>query len=219
MRRLTPDHLQSPEQSVRLGPPRAQAATSPAMPPDDPTARLQAAFEEARDRGFDEGMKDAAREIDRRVDKIAQKHHDEHAAAMASLRQAEAAQRQLLEGLQGALRQYADDGEVLAVEIAYAAVARLLGDKAADRSLMQELCRTVVREFGHPPATLRVSDQDLALLDPAQLDIPVEADRRLAPGQCVIDTARGQFESGLDVRLEAIKQALLNGLQDARSAP
>lgn len=219
MRRLTPDRLQSPELPVRLGQPLPNAATPAAVTPDDTTARLQAVFDEARARGFDEGMKDAAREIDRRVERIAQSLKDEHAIAVASLKQAEEAQRQLLEGLQGALRQYADDGEVLAVEVAYAAVARLFSDKAADRNLMLDLCRTVVREFGHPPATLRVSDPDFALLDNAQLDIPVEADRRLAPGQCVIDTARGQFESGLDVRLEAIKQSLLSGLQDYRSAP
>jgi flagellar biosynthesis/type III secretory pathway protein FliH len=218
MRRLTPDHLQTLEQPLRLGQATPAASAAP-VTAEDPAQRLQAAFDEARDRGFDEGMKDAGREVERRVEKIAQALRDDHAAAMASLQDSEDALRRLADALQTAVRRHAEDAETLAVEVAFAAVVRLLGEKATERSLMTELCRTVVREFGHPPATLRVSDSDLPLLETAQLEIPVEADRRLAPGQCVVDTARGQFESGLDVRLEAIKQSLLSGLLEHRGSP
>jgi flagellar biosynthesis/type III secretory pathway protein FliH len=112
--------------------------------------------------------------------------------------------------------QHAEDSELLAVEVAFAAVTRLLGEKSADRSLMLDLCRAVIREYGHPPATLRISEADLNLLEPNSLDIPVEVDRRLVAGQCVIDTARGQFETGLDIRLAALSKALLDTVADHR---
>jgi flagellar biosynthesis/type III secretory pathway protein FliH len=84
---------------------------------------------------------------------------------------------------------------------------------------MPELCQRIVHEYGHPPATLRVSESDMQLLAPVEMGIPVEADRRLAPGQCVIDTARGQFESGLDVRLEALRMTLLSTMAEHRANP
>lgn len=215
MRRLTPDHLQSTGTTLRLDP--VGVKPIPLSSAEDTAHQLQTAFNEARNRGFNEGMQDATREIDRRIKQLIKELKDEHGAAMGSLQASQDDLNRLLAALPAALQNHADDMEVLAIEIAFAAIARVLGDKAADRSLLASLCRAAVREFGHSQATLRVSDDDYALIDAAAIDIPVEVDRRLSPGQCVIDTARGQFESGLDVRLEAIKQALLHGLSEHRS--
>ncbi|HTD29841.1 MAG TPA: FliH/SctL family protein, partial [Xanthomonadaceae bacterium] len=141
---------------------------------------------------------------------------EEHAAALKRLQADQEQLRKAASSLQQAVAKYAEDAELLAVEVAFASVTRLLGDKSADRSLMGELCQRIVHEYGHPPATLRVSEADMPLLASIELGIPVEADRRLAPGQCVIDTARGQFESGLDVRLEALRRTLLATLAEHR---
>lgn len=219
MRRLTPETLRTPARPVRLG--VSVAPPTPCEPPeraDDATDALQAAHDQARDQGFDEGMKDAAREIDRRVEKIAQRLEREHADETRKLQERESALRHLCEGMTEAIEHFGNASEDMAVEAAYAALVRLLGVSAADRSLLQAHCLAVIREFGDPPATLRISERDLELLDVAALPLPVEADRRLAPGECIIETARGQFDCGLDARLDAIQQAFLAGLREHRSA-
>lgn len=219
MRRLMPETLRMPDQPIRLG-----AAPGQPAPPesikreDDAKKALQATFDEARDRGFDEGMKDAAREIDRRVEKIAERLEREHADEIGQLQERKDALKRLCDGMVEAIERFGKDGEETVVEAAYVALVRLLGASAADRSLLRAHCVAVIREFGDPPATLRVSERDLELLDVAALSLPVEPDRRLASGQCIIETARGQFDCGLEARLDAIQQAFLAGLREHRSA-
>lgn len=220
MRRLTPETLRMPAQSVRLGVAAVQPLPSESVEHvNDAQQMLQAACDEARDRGFDEGMKDAAREIDRRVEKIAQRLERERADETRRLRERESALQRLCDGMADAIQRFRSDSETASVEVAYAAVVRLLGASAADRKLLQAHCLSVAREFGDPPATLRVSADDLELLDIAALPLPVEPDRRLESGQCLIETGRGQFDCGLDVRLDAIRQAFLSGLRRHRSEP
>lgn len=220
MRRLMPEAMRMPDQPVRLGTVPAQPAPrEPLNREDDGKQALQNAFDEARDRGFDEGMKDAAREIDRRVETLAKRLEREHADEIGKLQERKDALKRLCEGMSEAIERFGKDGEEVAVEAAYAALVRLLGVSAADRSLLQTHCLAVIREFGDPPATLRVSERDLEFLDVAELPLRVEPDSRLMSGQCIIETARGQFDCGLDARLDAIQQAFLAGLREHRSAP
>jgi len=219
MRRLTADRLESLDSPTLLGPGKASLRPGePAAP--DPAEALRARqahmLEEARELGHRQGMADAEREIAQRVENIESRLRVEHEAAIVQLHAREERVQQFADALQSALDVHARDAEMLAVEVAFAAVIRLLGEKSADRSLMLDLCRAVVREYGHPPATLRVSEADLSLFETNTLDIPVEVDRRLVAGQCVIDTARGQFETGLDIRLAALSKALLATIAEHR---
>lgn len=218
MRRLTPDHLETMQRPKLIGEVRPIVSDGPSAEDVADALRVQhqRAFDAARKEGFAEGSKDAEREIAQQVEKIERRLTAVHEAAMAKLEAEQSRLRQYISSLSGALQDYSVDAETLAVEVAYAAVIRVLGEKSADRTLLPELCRTIVREYGHPPATLRVSDVDFSLFESTEFDIPVEADRRLLPGQCVIDTARGQFESGLDVRLEALTKALLSAVAEHR---
>lgn len=219
MRRLTPDRLENMDAATSLGGVSLSSRPSaPVLPDPAEQARVQQQrlFDEARAQGQAEGLRDAEREIEKRVAAIETRMRADHDAAVKKLRAEEERLRAFVAGLGQSLSGYASESETMAIEVAYAAVVRLLGEKSADRSLMVDLCRAVIKDYGHPPATLRVSDADLSLLDDAGLDIAVEADRRLAPGQCVVETARGQFESGLDVRLEALRKAFMATLAEHR---
>lgn len=219
MRRLTPETLRIPDRPLVLGKAPSQAPLHDAAGQAQETGKdLQAAFDEARDRGFDEGMKDAAREIDRRVEKIAGQLRRDQAEEAGRLQERADALRTLAQGMADAMARFEREVEAVSVEVAYAALVRLLGSHADKRDLLQAHCLVVMHEFGEPPATLRVSERDLELLDLAALPFPVESDRRLAPGQCTVETSRGQFDCGLDVRLEAIAHAFLAGLREHRSA-
>lgn len=219
MRRLTPDTLRITEQPLVLGMAPSQALPSQSVErADDAANAVQAAFDEARARGFEEGMKDAAREIDRRVEKVAAQLRREQAEETGRLQGRADALHLLSQGMTEALSRFEREVETVSVEVAYAALIRLLGAHADKRDLLQAHCQVVMKEFGDPPATLRVSEQDLELLDLSALAFSVEVDRRLASGQCTVETSRGQFDCGLDVRLEAMTHAFLAGLREHQGA-
>lgn len=214
-----PDTLRITEQPHTLGKVPLQALPSqPVERADDAAKAAQVAFDEARDRGFEAGMKDAAREIDRRVEVVAAQLRCEQAEEAARMQGRADALHLLSRGMQEALSRFEREVEAVSVEVAYAALIRLLGAHADKRELLQAHCQVVMKEFGDQPATLRVSEQDLELLDLPALGFPVEADRRLASGQCTVETSRGQFDCGLDVRLEAMTYAFLAGLREHQGA-
>ncbi len=219
MRRLSADRLESVEKSLLLGQVTASAGKQPAAAPDPAEvlrAQRQQIFDAAREQGFAEGKRDAESEVARQVEAIAGRLRQEHEVALGRLRSERERLENLASSLRNAIIEHAAMAEQDSVEVALAAVVHLLGEKSADRSLMTDLCRRVVHDYGHPPATLRISEADLPLVDGIKFGIPMEVDRRLAPGQCVVDTARGQFESGLDVRLQALCKSLLATVADHR---
>ena len=219
MRRVAADRLGPLDRPRLLG--RSENAVDGTVsivpdPAEELRIQRQHVFDATREEGFAEGMRDAQAEIQRQIEVVAMRLREEHAGSLKRLRAEHEQIRKLAASLPEALAAHATDAETLAVEVAFAAVTRLLGEKSADGTLMRTLCQRIVHEYGHPPATLRVSEADLPLLEGAALGIALEADRRLAPGQCVIDTVRGQFESGLDVRLDALRKALLATVAEHR---
>jgi flagellar assembly protein FliH len=223
MRRLTPDRLESDARPLRIGPPAGEragkSASDAAAATSGPTVdeQLEAAFENAKAQGLADGRLAAEAELAKRVQAAEARLRETTDAALKKLDEERARLLKLATSIEAAVLRHALDSEELAVEVAYAALVRVLGDAARERSLVADVCRAIVREYGHPTATLRVSDLDLPLLADVDLGVPVEADRRLSPGGAVIDTARGQFECGLDVRLAAIAQTLAGTLAAHRS--
>jgi flagellar biosynthesis/type III secretory pathway protein FliH len=213
MRRLPAESLSANATPARLGTASPAAAPAPAV---DPAADLRAQAERelaaAREQGLANGLKDAEAEVARRVEAIAVRMRTEHDAALAAARSEQARFAALAASVQGELDAYAKDAEAVAIEVAYAAVVRLLGERVAQREHIADLCKAVLHDYGAPHATLRLSEADLVHLPKEGLEVAVEADRRLVPGQCVIATVRGQFESGLDVRLERLRRSLLDAL-------
>ncbi|MGH8050443.1 MAG: FliH/SctL family protein [Arenimonas sp.] len=173
-------------------------------------------FDQARERGLLEGRKNAEQEIQKRVEEIEARLMQAHQKAVAELRAQQELFQKLITNVKTSITQHANEAEAIAVEVAFASVIRLLGDKAAERSLVAELCATVANEYGHDAATLHVSEADRVMFESVNIGMPIEVDRRLQSGQCIIETTRGQFDCGIDVRLEALKNAFLSGLNDHR---
>ncbi|MGH8108408.1 MAG: hypothetical protein ACREO1_06785 [Arenimonas sp.] len=173
-------------------------------------------FQQAHEQGLSEGLKDAEREIQKRVEEIEKRLMQSHQKAVAELKSKTEQFQKVMSSLELSIEQHAADAEVVAVEVAFASVLRLLGDKSADRSLMAELCRTVASEYGHGVATLHVSEADRMMFEEVKSSIDIDVDRRLKSGQCIIETSRGRFDCGIDVRLEALKKAFLSGLGEHR---
>lgn len=218
MRRLGAEDVESSQRRLTLG------VVPPTTPlPRDPAVELEAQrdvlFEKARLQGQEAGLKDATAEIARQVAAATERMEAQHREALATLKDERESLRKMGTAMRQAAQTHMEDAESIAVEVALAAVHRLLGDRLDYSVVIREACRQILQEFGQASASLRVGERDHAILLAADLDVPLVLDRRLAPGQCVLDTPRGQFETGLDVRLEAIKQALLNGLQRPAESP
>ncbi|MCW0436684.1 hypothetical protein [Xanthomonas sacchari] len=191
-----------------------RAAAMDAPPSPSAEALLQEAFAAASDRGYREGwaaaQQDAADEIQREIaaatEQLRASADEERERLTQTRHQLEA----LFAGLTQAIDAQANSAQEVAVEVSYAAVAKVLGQQYANRTLMQAICQQAVQTTKHHVAAVRLAPQDAAL-DLAGLSVDVIADSMLSAGQCVIETAAGHYQLGLDVRLEALKVALLAG--------
>lgn len=175
--------------------------------------------EAARRAGEARGLADAEAVIARRVEEIAVQLRLEHERECRRLEAQAKSLATLVEAINAALAGHARDAEDVAVEAAYSALVRVLGDKAAERTLMHDLCLQALELQGVGNATLRISPDDMACMDLEGGRLPCVADATLRPGQCVLETSRGASDTGLDVRLQAITRAFLDGLSAHRQRP
>jgi flagellar biosynthesis/type III secretory pathway protein FliH len=220
MRRLTADHLHT-DAAPRMLAGRVVADTLPSAPAPDPDAaarRERDAFDAACRAGHAAGMREAEQEIEARVAKVEQRLQQAHDAAVARLHDERQRLAAVTASVQATLAAHEQGAESLAVEVAYAALVRVLGAMHADATLLPDVCRAIVDDYGRADATLVLGELDFARVADVDLGLPVRADARLRPGQCVIDTPRGQFETGLDVRTEALRRALLDALATHEAA-
>lgn len=178
--------------------------------------RLQAAYDDARETARLAGLEDAEAEIGRRVQVVATRLEADHKTRIGLL---DAERQRLLASLRNLEHHVLDwqgDSEDLAIEIAYAALTQLLGPQQDGRSAIAALCAHLVETYGRTDACLHVSETDAPAIAEAGLTIRWEIDRSLAAGEAFIDTDRGQFETSLASRLEAIKLRYLAGLAQHR---
>jgi flagellar biosynthesis/type III secretory pathway protein FliH len=176
-------------------------ASVPAPPDAQALAELRdAARTEGRREGYEAGMREARAEVQAQIDGL----HALGAACRSALER----------GIEGV--------EEAAVEIAFAAAAKIVGDAAVAETGVRALVREALRRVAtRGEIVVRVCAADFALLggSAAQLgadaaQVSLVADARIAAGGCVIETGEGS----LDARLETQLQSLLEALARARAA-
>jgi flagellar assembly protein FliH len=119
----------------------------------------------------------------------------------------------LAASLRDALGQAIGGAEEAMVEIAFAAVCKVLGEAAASeegvRAMVQEAMRQIRAKEG---LVLRVAPADyerlagLSLGEGAKLELV--ADERVALGGCLIETAGGTLDARLEVQLRQLVDTL-----------
>lgn len=174
------------------------------------------AFELARREGYAAGLSEAEAEVARRVAEVAANLEEKVRAEHARLNDAMETVSRLGRGIEAALVDYARLAEEVAVEAAYAAILRLLEVRDTDRALVSEFCRQALASFGSGAKTVRLAPGDVVDRLAGEFGVTVVEDPSLAPGQCVIESLRGASDTGLDVRLEAMRLAFLEGLAEHR---
>jgi flagellar assembly protein FliH len=104
--------------------------------------------------------------------------------------------------------------EDMLVEIAYAAVCRMVGATAASRETLLDMVRAIARdEHATKQLRVRVHPQDLATLQeddmPLDARISLQADSAVALGGCLIDSDKGTLDARLETQLSRLGEALL----------
>ncbi|WP_266158301.1 FliH/SctL family protein [Dyella silvatica] len=170
------------------------------------------------DRGYTDGLRSAKAEVDTAAAQARMQWEAEARTALdAALAETQAARGAYLDSANALSITVSEDrhwAESFAIELAYAAVLRLLGEKAADRSLIERLYAQARQAVGEGIMRLRVAPDDLADVGHQAKGIELVADETLPVGSCLLETPRGRFDAGLDVRLELLRQALLRTLRD-----
>ena len=179
------------------------------------TRILLAAVEEGRA----QGMEQAENSIRERVAAIEAQLTKQHDVVVEALKLEQQGLAALVGSVPEALRKLDDDVAASVVEVAYRAVVRVIGQQWAQRDVLTDLCRGLLEEHRLSPAILRVASDDLCRVSCAPAGLQVVADAQLAPGQCVIESAKGRLITGLDVRLNALRDALLDGLKQSVKSP
>ena len=200
--------------------------TVPAAPGAEPVERVlercraelakeaERRFSEARAKGYEQGSRAADTEMKVRIAEL----EATHAAAVAAVREEVAGRQRALESAIAELSARSErldrDAEAFAVELAYSALTRILESRHTDRALLAEACAKAAREAGHSLLRLRVPSALAAGIvnDPGFANLEVIADPSLQSGQCILETSRGELETGLEARLEALKNSLLKAL-------
>lgn len=217
MRRLSAEGLQMRSMSAM-----AHGVDNPEIVPDeipDTVEQLrlyrQQAEQEGRREGLLHGQAEARKELDAKLRKAEEELRRKHNDAVREIEVIKTSLVGLVENLSLESERLSRLAEETAVEAAYAAVLQLLGDRAAERTLMRELCLHALSAAEQAPTTLRVSTIDFASLGIGEewKAVNVVVDASMKPGQCAFDTRLGHYETGLDVRLESLKNAFLEGLQ------
>jgi|SRR5690242_8298997 len=162
--------------------------------------------------GFEAGFADGDREARVALQEAQESARDAEGAA----REEEGRWRDALMSLSAQLvhvqEKFEPQMEALAVTIAYASVCRLIGRMHADHDLVAALCREALESMRLDATRVRISQADQASLEEGGLALPIVVDPALERGDCVIETPMGGIDTGVEVQLRALLQALLETL-------
>jgi flagellar assembly protein FliH len=162
--------------------------------------------ERARTDGYAEGLAEAKIDTGNARDHERKQHQEQLARALSALERAHQAALSTVESSVG--------------EIAFAAVSRLVNEKAASREFVLGLVEITCAELrADSVATARLHPRDIAALGDLSpdgslriqsLNLNVVADDSLALGGCVIDAGSGRYDGALESQLRRL-HAVLTG--------
>jgi flagellar assembly protein FliH len=175
-------------------------------------------YKQAYRDGFDDGLADGQQAGRAEVEAIETQLREALAAAELNKERWSAALAALAEAFQTARVRERAAAEEVAVEVAFAALCRLLGEAHAEGQLVAGLCRTLLAESRlASPARLHLAPQDVPA-DSAHLPgLQVVPDPQLSPGMCLIRTDEGDLEGGIESRLSDMQETFLAVLRKERT--
>jgi flagellar assembly protein FliH len=217
MQALRPFALpRSPAQAIRtlgesLDPVDRSDASGPADPHEATLARLRDRVE-----ALEAALEEAASAGEVAVEAALEKGREEgrHAADELGAERLEALREQVAKASQACLAQLDGKGD-MAIEIARAAIHKILGEGSPRAALVEEIVRNAVAQIaGGTIVAARVSgkdftsDQELAALARELGAVRIVRDNKLPAGGCELDLTLGTIDASLGVQLAALDREL-----------
>jgi len=201
-----------PQQEVRQGVPRVALPSSMAI---EPVVTIdEAAIERGFAQGLLAGQEAAEVACAARLAELDAEHQSARDADRAVL---EATQLRYDAAISRLSREVEDDrlwAEGIAVEIAFAAVTRWLGNHRLDLTVLETLCADAMRGNARAEYILRACPADADRLSQMPLAVSVVADAALGEGDLLLDSDRGSFDASLESRLNGLRDALLSAVRE-----
>jgi flagellar assembly protein FliH len=178
-------------------------------------ARVQV-FETAWKEGFESGMAEAKERIESRAESAERQWKSKYAEEIERMSSASARLKALETPMTGAVEALERRIESLVIEVAFAAVSRIVAAAAKDRRMVIDICREALAEYAIRPVLLMVSRSDLDAVRSVftDSDIRVESDPRLSAGQCRLESAKGLYDASIEHRLEVLRQSFIDCIND-----
>jgi flagellar assembly protein FliH len=114
--------------------------------------------------------------------------------------------------------------ESAAIEIGYAALLRIVGQKTGDRAMVESMVRAVLEQLPERRLlSIHLAPADHALFHdgkgiPPSLGAVLLADERVGMGGCIVETDAGSLDGRLETRLAELKAVLVE-MHHAREMP
>jgi len=166
------------------------------------------AYRDGYEEGFAAGDADARRMAEQRMGEL------ETAAAQRFEEAQQAVEREqqrlaaLADTLEQGLRQHASEIEATACELAIVGWQHAFGSAVEDRALLHRMITALLDEHRAKALSVHVSAEDRPLL-PERIDgMELVEDNALKTGECRVQTAHGNVESSLRMRLRGICEAM-----------
>jgi flagellar assembly protein FliH len=163
-------------------------------------------FADAQRRGMESGEKKGLEQGERMAREQLQGQIERVQAVLAQVSQARA--------------KLMDEAEDALVEIAFAAVCRILGEDGADQATLQRVVReTMSATREREQLVVRLHPDDAAWLEiDGAPDVRVSADHGIALGGCMIDSASGTLDARFETQLALLAAALKTARAERRAA-
>lgn len=163
-----------------------------------------------RQSAYQEGLEKAEIELQRALTDLKAKF-DKDTAILAERHETALGEiGHLAESLSAVIEQLKSDAFSACLELSFASIVKILGHLSADKTLINSLCKTVCEEYADRQVVIGLNRDDYTQINQVQFTLPTEICADVRPGQCRVMHSNGYDETGIDVRLEAIKCAFLS---------
>lgn len=207
VRKLGAASVRMAEQARPMATGERMSAARPDL--EDAAAKAeQVAFKQAYLEGFDAGHADGLKDVEKRNDVLRGELETAARDVLAERDKWRGQTKLALERLDATCAEYTACLEPIAVEIAYTAVCKIVGQMQAERTLVAAVCCEILAGLRSRPIEVRVSDADLASLGDLAGSIEVISDSTLEPGDCVVRSNTGEVDGSVRAQLIRLQQVL-----------
>lgn len=165
-----------------------------------------------REHAYLEGLEKAETELQNALNELHVKHEANAAMHLKQHQNALSNLNDVAESLRDTVNQFKDKSYDVCLLLSFEAIVKILGNSVHDKTLIASICKSVCDEYSGLDCTIGLSRHDYPQIESLNLPLKVMSLPELKPGQCRVVHGCGYDDTGIDVRLELIKDRFLKSL-------